>query len=293
MNTYRGRFAPSPSGPLHFGSLIAALGSWLDARHHKGEWFVRIEDIDPPREVIGAADEILSTLEKFGLVWDGQVTYQSDNQHHYQQVLQQLFDENEIYRCTCTRKQIQSTKGIYTNICRDKHHSEATGHSLRLKVRQPVTAFEDCYQGYCNTTLSSASEDYIVKRKDGLYAYMLAVVIDDIEQQITHIIRGADLLETTTQQLYLFSLLKAPLPIFGHLPVAVNNQGLKLSKQNHAPSISHAPVNEMLWSALNFLKQSPPEALRKEDKSLILDWATQHWQIDKFTGKRQFLHQDV
>ena len=293
MNTYRGRFAPSPSGPLHFGSLIAALGSWLDARHHKGEWFVRIEDIDPPREVAGAADDILVTLENFGLVWDGQVTYQSDNQHHYQQVLQQLFDEKEIYRCTCTRKQIQSTNGIYTNFCRDKQHSVDTEHSLRLKVGQPFLEFEDCYQGHCNTALNSANEDFIVKRKDGLYAYMLAVVVDDIEQQITHIIRGADLLETTTQQLYLFSLLKSPSPIFGHLPIAVNNQGLKLSKQNHAPSIAHTPVNETLWSALNFLKQSPPKALRKEDKSVILDWATQHWKANKFAGKRQFLHQDV
>lgn len=293
MNTYRGRFAPSPSGPLHFGSLIAALGSWLDARHHNGEWLVRIEDIDPPREVTGAADDILATLEKFGLFWDGQVTYQSNNQHHYQQVLQQLFDKNEIYRCTCTRKQIQSTKGTYTNICRDKHHSSETEHSLRLKVLQPVTSFEDCYQGHCNTVQNSAKEDFIVKRKDGLYAYMLAVVIDDIEQQFTHIVRGADLLETTSQQLYLFSLLKAPFPTFGHLPVAVNIQGLKLSKQNHAPSISDTPVNETLWLALNFLKQSPPEELRKEDKSLILDWAIQHWQPNKFNGKRQFLHQDV
>ncbi|MCP3673375.1 MAG: tRNA glutamyl-Q(34) synthetase GluQRS [Gammaproteobacteria bacterium] len=293
MNTYRGRFAPSPSGPLHFGSLIAALGSWLDARHHKGKWFVRIEDIDPPREIAGAADNILATLENFGLIWDGQVTYQSENQHHYQQVLLQLFDEQEVYRCTCTRKQIQSSNGIYTNFCRDKQHSSKTDHSLRLKIHQPVTSFEDCYHGHYNTALHSASEDFIVKRKDGFYAYMLAVVVDDIEQQITHVIRGADLLETTSQQLYLFKLLKYSLPIFGHLPVATNNQGLKLSKQNYAPSIADAPVNETLWLALNFLKQSPPIELRKENTSLLLDWATQHWQPNKFKGKQQFLHQYV
>jgi len=216
MNNYRGRFAPSPSGPLHFGSLIAALGSWLDARHNNGEWLVRIEDIDPPREVDGAANLILRTLESYGLYWDQTVLYQSTNQQSYQQILDTLLSQDKVYRCTCTRKTIRLTGGIYSNLCRVQNHNSSTSHSLRLKVNKPIVSFDDYYLRACKTELTSAREDFILKRKDGLFAYMLAVVVDDIQQNITHVIRGADLLDTTTQQLYLFDLLDAKPPVYGH-----------------------------------------------------------------------------
>ncbi len=288
MTTYRGRFAPSPSGPLHFGSMVAAIGSWLDARFHQGQWLVRMEDIDPPREIPGAADDILRTLEAFGLYWDQKVTYQSSSLKRYQELLQGLLDEHHVYRCICTRKQIKTTAGVYTNSCRKAEHPDETEHSVRLKVEKPVLSFQDCFQGPCKAKLSTACEDFILKRKDGLFAYMLAVVVDDIEQQITHVIRGADLLDTTPQQLYLFHLLKAKAPLYGHLPIALNRQGHKLSKQNHAPAVSIDDISETLWQALAFLKQNPPDSLRFESKEKLLNWAVQHWQPDVFAGNRSF-----
>jgi len=292
-DNYRGRFAPSPSGPLHFGSLVAALGSWLDARHHGGEWLIRIEDIDPPREVVGSADLILYTLEKFGLYWDQKISYQHSNLHAYQQLLEQLFNRNKVYRCTCTRKQIRGAGNRYNNRCRTLNHDMSIPHSIRLNVSDPVLGFTDCFQGPCETELAQASEDFILKRKDGLFAYMLAVVADDIQQNITHVIRGSDLLDTTTQQLYLFQLLGATTPVYGHLPLAINNEGLKLSKQNHAPAISVDHISETLWQALSFLKQNPPQALRTDNKEVLLDWAIQHWNPLSFQGNQKIVYQDA
>jgi len=288
MNIYRGRFAPSPSGPLHFGSLVAALGSWLDARSNDGEWLLRIEDIDPPREIAGASDDILHTLEKYGLYWDQQVSYQSSNLNYYQQMLDQLLTDGLLYRCTCTRKQILSTGNLYQNLCRDKKHPVESIHSLRIKIKHPVFHFDDCFQGLCNTNPEKAGEDFILKRKDGLYAYMLAVVVDDAEQQITHVIRGADLLDTTTQQLSLFNILKKKPPVYGHLPLVVNAQGLKFSKQNHATAIDVNNTSSTIFKALSFLKQEPPNALRLEHRDSILKWAIQNWNPQLFRGKSQF-----
>lgn len=292
MNRYRGRFAPSPSGPLHFGSLIAALGSWLDARHHDGDWLVRIEDIDPPREVKGAADDILRTLENYGLYWDQAVSYQSSNLEYYQETLERLMIEGLVYRCTCTRKQIRESSGIYQNLCRDKNIPPVSSHSLRLRVNQPTLSFTDIFQGQNDTESAAAGEDFILKRKDGLYAYMLAVVLDDLQQQMTHVIRGADLLETTTQQISLFRILKASPPLYGHLPLAVNSRGLKLSKQNHAEAISINRVSENLWRALDFMKQAPPAELQGAPAETILEWAIPNWNPNNFSGCRQFIMQD-
>ena len=293
MTVYRGRFAPSPSGPLHFGSLVAALGSWLDARYHKGEWLLRIEDIDPPREVAGAADDIQRTLETFGLFWDHQVNYQSSNLSYYQQLLQQLLDERLVYRCTCTRKQIQLTGGIYNGHCRTKQHSESSLHSLRLKVIKPKNSFDDYFQGNCQTKRDVAGEDFILQRKDGLFAYMFAVVADDSRQQISHVIRGADLIDTTIQQQYLFNILKLSPPCYGHLPIAVNHQWMKLSKQNHAMPLAINNVSETLYQALCFLKQSPAEALKFENKEVLLDWAIENWDPSAFAGNLEFIHGDI
>jgi glutamyl-Q tRNA(Asp) synthetase len=286
MTPYRGRFAPSPSGPLHFGSLVAALGSWLDAKYHHGEWLLRIEDIDPPREVAGASDGILKTLDTYGLHWDQNVSYQSHHLKRYQQILEQLHNDDLVYRCNCTRKQIKALGGIYQNTCRDKKIALQSECALRLKIENATNGFDDCYQGYCSINENAANEDFILKRKDGLYAYMLAVVVDDIDQDISHVIRGADLLETTQQQRYLFNTLKKTPPIYGHLPLAVNEQGMKLSKQNHAQAISLNKVNENLWQALTFLQQSPPDELRRDSKENVLQWAVGNWQSQLFAGKK-------
>jgi glutamyl-Q tRNA(Asp) synthetase len=289
MTLYRGRFAPSPSGPLHFGSLVAALGSWLDARNHHGEWLLRIEDIDPPREVAGAADDILSTLDTYGLHWDQEVSYQSHHLKRYQQILEQLHNDDLVYRCNCTRKQIKALGGIYQNTCRNKKLAQQSEYALRLKVDISTNGFDDCYQGYCTIDENTANEDFILKRKDGFYAYMLAVVVDDIDQNISHVIRGADLLETTQQQRCLFNILKKSPPIYGHLPLAVNEQGMKLSKQNHAQAISLNKVNENIWQALTFLQQAPPEELRHDSKEQLLQWAVENWQSQLFANKTQMV----
>ena len=294
---YRGRFAPSPSGPLHFGSLVAALGSWLDAKSNKGLWLLRMEDIDPPREIPGAADDILRTLERYGLYWDHEVTYQSNNLSHYIEIIEHLNINNLIYRCTCTRKQVKQTGGIYRNTCRNKNRSSEEGHSLRLIVNQAPLFFNDIYQGKCATNPLTAEEDFILKRKDGLFAYMLAVVADDKEQQISHVIRGADLLETTPQQIYLHDVLHSlstlnknsltqTAPSYGHLPLVVDKNGSKLSKQNHAAAITDNEVSQTLWHALTFLKQNPPVALSREIKENLLDWAIDNWYPLNFKGLR-------
>jgi glutamyl-Q tRNA(Asp) synthetase len=287
MTLYRGRFAPSPSGPLHFGSLIAALGSWLDAKYHHGEWLLRIEDIDPPREVAGAADDILKTLDSYGLHWDQEVSYQSNHVKRYQQIIDQLMNDDLVYRCNCTRKEIKALGGIYQNTCRDKKIALQSKYALRLKVDISTSAFDDYYQGYCAINENIANEDFILKRKDGLYAYMLAVVVDDIDQKISHVIRGADLLETTQQQRFLFNILKKAPPIYGHLPLAVNELGMKLSKQNHAQAISFNKINENIWQALAFLQQAPPDELRHESKEHLLQWAVENWQSQLFSGETQ------
>ena len=219
--------------------------------------------------------------------------YQSTNLQYYQHIIEKLYSEGLAYRCTCTRKQIQATGGVYQNICRDKQHPAVNPHSIRIKVNQVVNIFDDCFQGRCEIPSVTSNEDFILKRKDGFFAYMLAVVIDDHKQQITHVIRGADLIETTIQQLYLFNVLKIEAPIYGHLPLAVNDQGLKLSKQNRAAPISNNNISESLWQALVFLQQNPPLSLRLEARDTLLEWAIQNWQPKAFAGNRQFLYQNI
>ncbi|RRS07744.1 tRNA glutamyl-Q(34) synthetase GluQRS [Pseudoalteromonas sp. J010] len=250
--SYRGRFAPSPSGPLHFGSLVAALGSYLDAKANRGQWLVRIEDIDTPRVVSGAAENILATLEAYGLYWDEVVVYQSQRHTLYQSYLDELTSNELVYACQCTRKQIKAMGGFYNNHCRDLNLS-LQGNALRLQQRSPVTEFNDKIQGAVVIPNAIAHEDYITKRRDGLFAYQLVVVVDDIEQQISHVVRGADLLAPTARQISLFQQLNQSVPEYAHLPLAVAAPGFKLSKQNHAPAIdTHHPL-PTLHAALRYL----------------------------------------
>ena len=269
---YVGRFAPSPSGALHFGSLVTALASYIHARQHQGKWLVRIEDIDPPREQAGAADDILRTLDAYGLHWDGDVFYQSQQSERYRAILQTLLKCKQAYYCTCTRAQIKAHGGIYQGHCKTLAR---TPENAAIRVINEVGhfRFNDIFQGTVSCQQALAAEDFTVLRKDGLFAYQLAVVADDIEQNISHIIRGADLLEPTARQLSFYQILAQPAPMFGHVPLVVTEQGYKLSKQNKAPAIDQKRPQPSIIAALKFLGQTPPSDLVEQDVDTIIDWA--------------------
>ncbi|WP_421200203.1 tRNA glutamyl-Q(34) synthetase GluQRS [Aeromonas enteropelogenes] len=281
-SSYVGRFAPSPSGPLHFGSLIAALGSFLQARARGGRWLVRIEDIDPPREMAGAADLILTTLEAYGLEWDGEVMYQSRRHARYDEIIDQLYRAGDLYWCRCTRREIMASGGFYNGHCRELGLSVtggAQGVAARLRQHHPVYHFEDGLQGHIEVPAALAKEDFIVRRRDGLYAYNLAVVVDDMDSGITEIVRGADLLEPTVRQIALYQTLGASVPDWVHLPLAVLADGNKLSKQNHAPALAQDEVRPALWRALYFLGQCPPPELMASPVAEMIRWAVANWRL--------------
>jgi glutamyl-Q tRNA(Asp) synthetase len=261
--TVRGRFAPSPTGPLHFGSLVAAVGSYLSARSQSGEWLVRMEDLDPPREVKGAADDILRTLEAYGFEWHGEVMYQSRRRDAYEEALETLRRRGALYPCGCTRKDIadSSIAGIqgpvYPGTCRGGLASGRVARALRVRTDSAVIDFEDRAQGRRHSQLEREIGDFVARRADGFYAYQLAVVVDDAAQGITEVVRGADLLTSTACQIHLQRLLGLATPGYLHLPVAVNDQGEKLSKQTFAkPSPRAKPVVTLL-RVLEFLGQGP------------------------------------
>lgn len=320
--TYRGRFAPSPTGPPHFGSLVAAVASYLDAKHHNGTWLVRIEDLDTPRCIPGAADDILRTLEAYGLCWDEEVIYQNRRTAAYQAAFEQL--RPCLYPCACSRKEIADSalqhgdELIYPGICRNglppgkaarawrvrvssfpsPHGGEGLGERDCCKTHLPspqpspckgegVIEFDDALQGHIAQHLESEIGDFVVKRADGLFAYQLAVVVDDAAQRITNVVRGADLLYSTPRQIFLQRLLGFTTPSYMHLPVAVNALGEKLSKQTLAPAIVTDDVVATLISMLEFLRQQPPAELRQGSIEEILGWAVAHWQPEKLKGCRQ------
>ncbi|KTA94742.1 glutamyl-tRNA synthetase [Aeromonas salmonicida subsp. smithia] len=283
---YIGRFAPSPSGPLHFGSLIAALGSFLQARAQQGRWLVRIEDIDPPREMAGAAPLILQTLEAHGLEWDGEVMYQSQHHGRYDDVIAQLYQAGDLYWCRCTRREIMAGGGFYNGHCRALGLA-AEGCAARLRQRHPVYHFEDALQGHVSVPAGLADEDFIIRRRDGLYAYNLAVVVDDMDCGITEIVRGADLLEPTVRQIALYQTLGANVPTWVHLPLAVLADGHKLSKQNHAPALALDEVRPALWQALEFLGQCPPPELMASRIDEVIGWGIAHWRLDQVPSREK------
>ncbi|GKX51268.1 tRNA glutamyl-Q(34) synthetase GluQRS [Budvicia aquatica] len=279
-NHYVGRFAPSPSGDLHFGSLITALGSFLQARSNHGRWLVRIEDIDPPREIAGAASRILNTLENYGLHWDGDVLYQSQRHDAYREILSWLYQQKHCYYCHCTRARIQQLGGIYDGHCRDLQ-LPAQGASVRLHLSQPVYCFQDRHLGQLFADTERAHEDFIIHRRDGLFAYNLAVVVDDHFQGVTEIVRGADLIQPTVQQIALYRHLGWPEPCYFHLPLALDAEGHKLSKQNHAqPLPDNAPL-PVLAKALAFLGQALPPDWQDATLHTLLEWSIKHWDSDR------------
>ncbi|ALR14693.1 tRNA glutamyl-Q(34) synthetase GluQRS [Vibrio natriegens] len=278
MTSYVGRFAPSPSGPLHFGSLVAALGSYFQAKANHGAWLVRIEDLDPPREMPGATQAILEALQAYQLHWDGEVVYQSQRHHLYQAQIDTWLENGDAYYCQCTRKQIKQHGGFYPGTCRDKNLKEG---AIRLKMTKPIASFFDLKHGTIQIPEQLVNEDFIIKRRDGLFAYNLAVVLDDIDQGVTEVVRGADLIEPTGRQISLYQILGQPEVSYLHLPLAIDNNGNKLSKQNHATAIDIDNPKPALLKAMTFLGFDIPEEIRASDITNILRWGSENWQLEQ------------
>jgi glutamyl-Q tRNA(Asp) synthetase len=294
---YIGRFAPSPTGPLHFGSLVAAVASYCDAKFNQGKWLLRMEDVDKPREMTGAAEDILRTLEAFGFEWDGEVILQSQRSEIYENYFLHLKHKELIYACTCSRKEIAdsaTTAGIegaiYPKTCRLKPALAANNQNLQAAYRVATLdaeiRFTDLIQGQVTQNLARDIGDFILKRKDGLFAYQLAVVVDDALQGITHIVRGADLLDSTPRQIYLQQLLEVTTPVYAHVPVAVNAEGQKLSKQTLAKSITPKNSTYLLYDALLFLGQSPPAEIKNATLEEVWRWAMANWQLEKIPQQK-------
>lgn len=299
--SYVGRFAPSPTGPLHFGSLVAAVASYCDAKSQSGKWFLRMEDLDKPREVKGAADDILRTLEAFGFEWNDEVIYQSQRNQYYAEALIKLQKQNLIYPCTCTRKEIADSSNaqgidglIYPKTCLFKHAMQPNTHAAyRAMVLDENISFLDKVQGEITQNMARDVGDFIVKRADGLFAYQLAVVVDDAAQSITHIVRGADLLDSTPRQIYLQQCLNFATPHYAHIPIAVNNAGEKLSKQTLAQPIClisenpSRPAEHQLFDALSFLGQQPPTEIKNATLVEMWRWAITNWKLSSVPKQRQ------
>lgn len=286
MSAYVGRFAPTPSGPLHFGSIIAALGSFLDARANDGRWLLRIDDIDAPRVRSGARDSILGTLEKLGLHWDGTIISQQDRFEDYRRICNHLTEQGCLYRCYCSRKTVRG--GRYPGTCRDRQTGNGHQFALRVITRHSPLLCSDAVQGERHIDPAAETGDFIVWRADGIPAYHLATVIDDAFQQVTHVVRGADLLPSCGSQMYLQQLLGYPHPRYVHLPVAVDDHGRKISKSSHAPELlPETNPSITLFKALVFLGQDPDSDLISADSGTLLQWAIGNWQTARVPARCQ------
>lgn len=274
---YVGRFAPTPSGYLHFGSLVAAVASYLDARAVGGTWLVRMEDLDPPREMPGAQAAILETLERYGFEWDGPVQRQSERGGAYAVQVEQWLRSGLAYACTCSRKQLEGTHGIYPGTCRDAQHDWHGDVAIRIRVPELEYRFTDRLQGEFRQHLGREVGDFIIRRRDGLFAYQLAVVLDDAWQGVTDIVRGADLLDNTPRQLYLQELLGIAAPRYLHVPLIVQPDGNKLGKSYRSPPLPVEQAAPLLVRALRALGQAAPEALAHGTPRQALDWGIAHW----------------
>ena len=291
---YRGRFAPSPTGPLHFGSLVAAVGSYLDARTQGGEWLVRMEDVDTPRTVRGAAEHILATLAAFGFEWDGPVLWQSRRGEAYAAALDALRAAGLAYPCACSRKEIADSAtrpavdgGLaYPGTCRAGLPPGRPARAWRLRVEAGETVVVDRLQGRLVQRLADDVGDFVLRRADGLFAYQLAVVVDDASQGITDVVRGADLLASTSRQIWLQQCLGYPQPRYAHLPVAANAAGEKLSKQTLAPALRTGAAAAELVRALGFLGQPAPAELARAPLAEVWAWARDHWQFAAIPRRR-------
>jgi len=283
--TYIGRFAPTPSGYLHFGSLVAALASYLDARAVGGRWLLRMEDLDPPREVPGAQAAILRSLENYGLHWDGELVRQSERHAAYAALVDELLQRDLAYACTCSRKQLEGHQGIYPGFCRAAGHAQDNA-AIRLRVPDSRYGFIDRVQGQYSQHLGREVGDFVIRRRDGLYAYQLAVVLDDGWQGVTDVVRGADLLDSTPRQLYLQELLGLPQPRYLHVPLIIQPDGHKLGKSYRSPPLPADQATPLLLRALRALGQPLPEGGEQASAEELLRWASAHWDAARIPRTR-------
>ena len=284
-----GRFAPSPTGPLHFGSLLAAVASFLDARSSGARWLLRIENIDPPREVPGAAEEIVSVLERYGFEWDGAIRWQADSTAEHEAALASLLETGMAYPCGCSRRSLagqpQGPLGvIYPGTCRDG--TSATEYAYRVRTTSTPIRYTDRLQGVQVSELERESGDFVIKRRDGLIAYQLAVVVDDFLDNVTRVVRGVDLIDSTPRQIWLQRQLGYPTPEYAHIPIAVHPDGDKLSKLTGAPGLDPEAAGSNLSKALAALGQAVPEGLDDASTEEIWAHAVRHWNPDPLVGKR-------
>lgn len=282
---YTGRFAPSPTGPLHLGSLAAALASWVDARAHNGTWLLRIEDIDPEREQPGAAEQIVRSLRSHGLNWDGPIICQSERSARYEAALDSLRKQNRLYACTCTRRALRSIASesgsrAYPGLCRNRHLPEGSSALRFAVIRNQQVSFTDATYGDIDESVADTIGDFIVRRRGPLYAYQLAVVVDDAQQEITHVVRGADLLDNTARQIALQQALGFPQPEYMHVPL-ITDGAQKLSKQSGAEALNDETPLANLRTAWNALGQKYPEELDGSKVSDFLSFAVSNWKRNR------------
>ncbi|MFI4889601.1 MAG: tRNA glutamyl-Q(34) synthetase GluQRS [Steroidobacterales bacterium] len=273
---YIGRFAPSPTGDLHLGSLFTAVASYLDARTHRGQWLLRVEDLDRPREVPGATARILDTLAAFGFEWPEPVLYQSARIEIYQDVINDLDKKNLIYRCRCSRRDLIDEER-YPGTCRERHWDSGPPAALRLRVEPGTVEFTDAIQGRFRQDVALAIGDFIVQRRDKIIAYCLAVVIDDAAQGVTHVVRGADLLDNTPRQIHLQRILGLPTPQYAHVPVLVEADGAKLAKSRRSIAVQAHGAARQLCEVFALLGLGPPAALRTANVAEAWSWALERW----------------
>ena len=291
----RGRFAPTPSGPLHLGSLLAATGSYLDARTAGGDWLLRIDDLDAPRNAPGMTDRILRTLEAFGFEWSGNVEFQKDRIDCYSAALSRLESAGHTYRCRCTRTQLAAAsvepglEPVYPGTCRSAADIGPGPHAIRFRIRaeEPVVRFSDAWQGPVEQDCRSKAGDFLIRRRDGIFAYHLAVVVDDELQGINRIVRGADLLASTPRQILLQRALGYRTPGYAHLPLLLEPDGRKLAKSRRALPLDPSRAAELLCEVLTWLRQEPPAGLARAPHREVWAWALAHWEPSRFAGCRE------
>ncbi len=287
---YRGRFAPTPSGPLHFGSMVAAVGSYLDAKSQGGSWALRIDNLDSPRVAPGAVDSILRCLDQFQMAWDGAVVFQNTRLGAYRAALDQLRADELVYACACSRKEIgdagiDGADGpVYPGTCRDGLPPGREARAWRVRTKDKAIEFVDLLQGRVCQDLEHEVGDFVVFRADQIFAYHLACAVDDGAQGVTHVVRGADLMASTPRQIYLQRLLGLPTPDYLHLPIAMNAAGEKLSKQTLATPVAAGSAPVILADVLRFLKHAPPDEICADGVSALWDWALEHWKRDRLPG---------
>ncbi len=296
-SSYIGRYAPSPTGPLHFGTLVAAVGSYLQAKSQQGKWLMRIEDVDTTRSVAGAADGMLRSFERFGFEWDGEVIYQSLRTEHYEQALATLTDKKLVYPCTCSRKQIADDTieglptGIYNGKCQSRTLPLNEEHALRIRTGDTAITFEDQVMGRHSQQLNTECGDFVIKRRDGLFAYQLAVVVDDALQGITEVVRGTDLLDSTPRQIYLQQQLGYAQPDYLHLPLVIDENKQKLGKSTGGAALDSSQPVKSLFTALKHLGQNPPDELETTGLNSFWQWAIKHWKLHNIPKQNQTLIQ--